>query len=87
MKNNTSKNRFELEIDNKIVFANYRKNAEVLTIDYVESPVELRGTGAASKLMQEIAELAKNENLKIVPICGYAAVWLRKHKEFHDLLA
>ena len=37
--------------------------------------------------MEEIAQLAKKNNLKINPICGYAAVWLRKHKEYHDLVA
>ena len=79
MKNNKEKSRFELIFAEKIVFANYRLEEKNLFIDYVESPLELRGQGAAGKLMQEIFEFTKEENLKIIPICGYAAAWLRKN--------
>jgi hypothetical protein len=37
--------------------------------------------------MAGVTGFARAENLKIVPICGYAASWLRKHKEHHDLMA
>lgn len=86
MKNNIESSRFELEVNGQIVFAEYRRDADVLTIDYVEAPVELRGTGAAAKLMTEIAEMAKKEKLQIVPICGYAAAWL-KRSQYRNLLA
>ncbi len=86
MKNNSSKSRFELETDGLITFADYKLEKNILTINYVEAPVELRGSGASGKLMEEIAKKARVENLKIIPICGYAAVWLRKHKEFSDLV-
>ncbi len=87
MKNNHELSRYELEISGQIAYANYRLQANILNLDYVFAPEELRGTGAAGKLMEEIAQLAKKNNLKINPICGYAAVWLRKHKEYHDLVA
>jgi len=87
MKDNASQSRFELSIENHIAYANYRLNEKTLIIDYVFAPEELRGTGAAGKLMEEIAQKARAENLKITPICGYAAVWMKKHKEYHDLLS
>lgn len=86
MINNKEFSRFELEIDGHVTFATYLLEGKILTIDYVFAPEELRGTGAAGKLMGEVAEFAKKENLKIIPICGYAAVWLKKHKEYHDLI-
>lgn len=85
MKDNKKISRFELEIDQKIVFANYRLENKTLIIDYVFAPPELRGTGAAGKLMEEIAQIAKKEKLKIIPICGYAKVWLQKHRNYHEL--
>ncbi len=87
MKNNSHLSRYELEVNGQMVYANYRLQANILNLDYVFAPEELRGTGAAGKLMDAIAQLAKKNNLKINPICGYAAVWLRKHKEYHDLLS
>jgi predicted GNAT family acetyltransferase len=79
VQDNKAKNRYELEVDSHIAYANYRRDGQTLFIDYVFAPLELRGTGAAGKLMQEITEAAQAENLKIVPICSYAASWLKRH--------
>lgn len=86
MKTNSELSRFELEINNHITYANFHTKENTLFIDYVFAPEELRGTGAAGKLMEEIVKNARAENLKITPICGYAVSWLKKHKEYHDLL-
>lgn len=47
----------------------------------------LRGTGAAGRLMQGVMAIARAEGLKVVPLCGYASAWIRRHKEHRDLLA
>ena len=47
----------------------------------------LRGTGAASRLMDGIMALARAEGAKVLPLCGYASAWLRRHKEHRDLVA
>jgi predicted GNAT family acetyltransferase len=52
----------------------------------VEAPLPLRGTGAAGRLMQGVAEIARTEGLKITPLCGYAWAWIQRHKEYRDLL-
>ncbi len=84
---NTDIPRFELEENEKIAYADYNRNGKILSIKYVFSPESLRGTGAAGRLMEAIAAQARAENLRITPICGYAASWLQKHKEHHDLMA
>lgn len=84
---NAAAQRFELEVDGQTVFADYRRNdSKTLTILYVESPPNLRGTGVAGELMEGIARLARKEGVKIIPMCGYAAAWLRRHEEHRDLL-
>ena len=83
---NTAKSRFELEEQGHTAYADYRRDNGVLSIKYVFSPEALRGHGTAGRLMDGIVESARAENLKILPICGYAASWLRKHKEHHDLV-
>jgi uncharacterized protein len=87
MKNNIDKSRFELEVDGHIAFATYSLEDNVATIPYVFAPLELRGTGAAGKLMQGIMEYARANDLKIYPICPYAVSWMDKHKETNDLRA
>lgn len=80
---NTSRNRFEYTVNGSVAFANYRREGSILYIDYVEAPVELRGTGAAGKLMQNIINVAQKENMNVVPICGYAAAWMARNKLIH----
>lgn len=75
---NTAANRFELQVGTATAYADYRREGGTLFIDYVEAPQELRGTGAAGRLMQHIVDTAKSENLNITPICGYAATWLSR---------
>lgn len=87
MKNNEALSRFELETNGLITFANYRQDADILTIDYVFAPPELRGSGSAAKLMEEIAMFARKENMKIIPICGFASSWLKRSSQYRDLLA
>jgi Predicted acetyltransferase len=87
IRDNAAGRRFELEIDGQVVFANYDRRDDTLVIRYVEAPVPLRGTGAADRLMRGIAGIARAEGRTITPLCGYAGAWLRRHREFHDLLA
>jgi len=79
MNNNKEKMRFELDVHGKIVFADYRQEKDTLIIDYVEAPLELRGSGAAGMLMQEIVAFAQQEKLKIIAHCSYARSWLARH--------
>lgn len=76
---NESASRFELHIGDALVHASYRLESKTLYIDFVEAPEMLRGTGAASRLMGHIKALAEAQHYTIVPICGYAASWLRRH--------
>lgn len=87
LRDNPELGRFELDEQGHTAYADYRRTADQLIIDYVESPPPLRGAGTSGRLMTAIAEEARLEGLKIVPICGYAAAWLRRSKDYRDLLA
>jgi len=84
---NAERSRFELNVEGQTVFANYRRSEAVLTILWVEAPPALRGTGAAGQLMTLVAGHARSEGVKVVPVCGYAAAWLRASKTYRDLVA
>jgi predicted GNAT family acetyltransferase len=78
--------RFETREDGHVVYADYRQEPGRLYIDYVYAPPALRGSGASGRLMTAVATHARSEGLKITPICGYAAAWLRRSAEFRDLV-
>lgn len=79
--------RYEMDEQGQTSYADYRRQGERLFIDYVFAPVSLRGTGASGRLMAALSADARAKGLKITPICGYAAAWLRRSKEFGDLVA
>ncbi|HWU48895.1 MAG TPA: GNAT family N-acetyltransferase [Asticcacaulis sp.] len=76
---NTDKRRFELRENGHTAYADYRRDNDSLYIDYVEAPPVLRGTGAAGRLMEGVMQSARAQNLKVIPICGYAAAWIKRH--------
>lgn len=79
--------RYEMDEQGLTSYADYRRTGDRLYIDYVFTPAPLRGSGASGRLMTEVAAEARANDLKITPICGYAATWLRRSHEFRDLVA
>lgn len=78
---NVTQSRFELEEQGETAWASYHVEGSTLFIDYVFSPPALRGQGTAGRLMSGVVDAAKSKQQKIVPICGYAATWLQRHKQ------
>ena len=86
LRDNTADSQYEMDVDGETTFARYRKEDGVLTILWVEAPPALRGTGAAGRLMKLVAQEARDKKWRVVPVCGYAAAWLRRSPEFRELV-
>ena len=86
MIDNAEKNRFELIENGLTVFADYRQHDSRYILTHVEADPALRGTGAAGRLMQQIIALAREKNLQLVPRCGYAVAWFKRHPDDADVL-
>ncbi len=83
---NARDHRFELEEDGLTAVAEYHLKDRTLYIDYVESPPALRGTGAAGRLMDGLMAIARERDYKVIPVCGYAVAWIKRHPDYHALL-
>ncbi|MNE08720.1 hypothetical protein D3C77_403560 [compost metagenome] len=68
------------------VWADYAVRGHTRVILHVEAHPSLRGTGAAGKFMQALAEHARAGGYKLEPHCSYAATWLKRHREYADVL-
>jgi hypothetical protein len=84
---NPEKSRFELEEQGLVAFADYRLHGDRLAIPHVEAPPALRGTGTAGRLMTGVLQIVRDRGLKVIPVCPYAAAFIRRHAEHQDLLA
>lgn len=87
VRNNTALNRYELDVNGAIAFANYRLAAGTVVITHTETPPALRGRGIASKLVKGTLEQIRADGLKVVAGCGFVVDYLDKHPEFSDLAA
>lgn len=57
-----------------------------LIADHTYVSEELRGQGIAQKLLMELMNYARTENLKIVPVCPYVKLEMERNPDLHDLL-
>jgi predicted GNAT family acetyltransferase len=87
VRDNTSLNRFELDAEGAVAFANYRLTPQAVIITHTETPGTLRGRGIASELVGGALELIRADGRKVIAGCGFVADYLRKHPEFADLAA
>ena len=86
VRDSKAKNRFELDVQGKVAFANYRLTPGTVIIIHTETPRELRGRGIASELVNGALRLIRADCLKVVAGCGFVVDYLNKHPEFADLV-
>jgi predicted GNAT family acetyltransferase len=87
VRDNTSLNRFELDVEGGVAFANYRVTPQAVIITHTETPRGLRGRGIASELARGALDLIRADGRRVIAGCGFVADYLRKHPEFADLAA
>ncbi len=85
IRNNTSLQRYELDVDGAIAFARYRLEPGVVIITHVETPQELRGQGIGSQVVEGVLNLVRAEKLKVRAGCSFARSYLADHPEFADI--
>jgi predicted GNAT family acetyltransferase len=64
-----------------------RPEVGLMRIEYVEVTPELRGTGLGRQLVARAIEFARDAELRVVPICGYARAVIERDPAMRPLLA
>ncbi len=82
---NPSENRFESWIDGKLCKLDYLRNGDNFVITHVGVHPDFRGQGVAGRITQVGLEYAKANSLRVIPMCPYAAVYIRRHPEYAEL--
>jgi predicted GNAT family acetyltransferase len=86
LRNNKSKSRFELEIDDHVAFVEYTQSPGGITLLHTEVPKELGGRGVGSILAKAVLENVRAQGLKVEPRCEFLAGYIKKHPEFGGLV-
>lgn len=86
IKINKDKSRAEAIEDDKIIgLCEYKINDSVIDIYHTEVDKAYGGKGIAKKLLDEVVNLARNENKKIYPKCSYVAKKFDKDERYKDV--
>lgn len=77
---------FSVEVDGYLGVLDYDLRGDAMTITHTLVPEAIGGRGVAAELMRVALETARAQGWKVVPMCSYAAVYMRRHPEYADLL-
>ncbi len=86
-RDNTHAERYEYDVGAVQSIADYMLAGGVRVITHVETPVHARGQGHAARLMAEIVEHARANNIKLRGRCPYAVAYFRRHPDTTDVQA
>jgi len=78
---NATRRRFEAVVDGQRAELVYRIEGDGLIIVHTEVPEALSGRGLGGMLVAAAVDKAAANGLTVVPVCPFAASWLRKHPD------
>lgn len=84
-----SKGKFYIEENGKqLALMTYSKaGADKIIIDHTEVDASLKGEGVGKDLVAEGVKYARENDLKIIPLCPFAKSEFEKRSEYADVLA
>ncbi|MBN9391218.1 MAG: N-acetyltransferase [Chloroflexi bacterium] len=83
---NEEAGRFETEVDGYFAEAAYYRNGNKIVFTHTGVPRPIGGKGVANKLVKTALDYARENNLDVVPLCSFVAVFIRRHPEYQDLV-
>ena len=83
---NAAAKRFEMNLDGKLAFSKYLLVGEKMIIEHTEVPEELEGRGIAGTIVRAALDYAREQRLKIMPLCPFTASFIHRHPQFQDLV-
>jgi len=82
---NPASNRFEAWIEGELSKLDYLLDEDMIVMTHVGVYPEHRGQGVAGKLTQVALEYAKENQLRVIPMCPYIASYIHKNPQYAEL--
>ena len=86
VRQNEKDERFESDVDGGVAFVEYIIDGDEITFTHTEVPKAAEGKGVAGKLVAGALSYARTASLRVVPQCPYVAAWMKRHREYDDIL-
>ena len=79
--------RFEVALTDGSAELDYYRQGDRMTITHTGVPRAWEGQGIAASMTRAALEYARKQGLSVVPLCSYAAAYIRRHPEYRSLQA
>jgi uncharacterized protein len=83
---NQQNHRFELERDGQLGVLDYMRIGEIITFIHTGVPPAIGGRGIGSQLVKTGLDYARDNGLRVRSLCWFVSKYIRRHKEYQDLL-
>ena len=60
--------------------------SNLIIIDHTEVKPDLKGKGVGKEMLYKIVEMAREKNVKILPLCPFANAMFKKLEDINDVL-
>ncbi len=87
IEHNEAQQRFECTEEGHLCVLDYQLGGTLMTITHTGVPEAVGGRGIAADLTRHALDTARSRGWKVRPVCSYAAVYIKRHPEYQDLVA
>lgn len=77
---------YQVDGEKKAEMTYSNAGADKIIIDHTEVDESLRGQGIGYKLVEAAVNFARENQIKILPLCPFAAAVFKKNSEYSDVL-
>lgn len=82
---NPAQHAFEVWIDGHLSKLDYIQDGKNFVITHVGVYPEHRGQGVAAKIVDAGLQYARENSLRVIPMCSYAAAYIRRNPQYKEL--
>jgi predicted GNAT family acetyltransferase len=84
---NDALHRYEAALDGKLAaYAEYNLLTDAIMFTHTEVLPENEGKGVGSAIARHVLDEARAKGLHVIPVCQFIAGYIRKHREYADLV-
>lgn len=85
---NHARHRFKLITEGKVSFIAFQQpDDHTLALTHTEVHPDLEGKGIGSMLVKQVLEYVEGHNQKIVPLCPFIAVYIKRHPDWQRVVS
>ena len=78
--------RFVAEINGDKAYVAYNLEGDIIKLYSTFTPPHLRGRGIAKTIVETVFKYARDNKLKVQPICSYVQTFIARNKEYGDFV-